>query len=139
MQGAAIKKATPGYTSPPRAHPQDLPACNDLCLPSTATTAPPNSPTPSTRHRPVAESQAASPPTPPLAFHGHAIAENNADLCALSPPPQPRGPGILVPPRNAALFRWRLANGLQVTQTMTLMTLGLYNNPAGAYLPSILY
>jgi len=26
-----------------------------------------------------------------------------------------------------------------VTQSMTLMTIGLYNEPVGAYLPSILY
>ncbi len=49
------------------------------------------------------------------------------------------GPGILVPVRNADLFRWCLANGLRVTQPMTLMSLGLYNEPAGAFLPSILY
>jgi hypothetical protein len=28
---------------------------------------------------------------------------------------------------------------LKVVQVMTLMTLGLYNEPAGAYLPSVLY
>jgi len=27
----------------------------------------------------------------------------------------------------------------KVVQVMTLMTLGLYNEPAGAYLPSVLY
>jgi hypothetical protein len=32
-----------------------------------------------------------------------------------------------------------LTNGLRVVEPMTLMTLGLYNEPAGAYLPSILY
>jgi hypothetical protein len=26
-----------------------------------------------------------------------------------------------------------------VTQSLTLMTMGLYNEPSGAYLPSILY
>jgi hypothetical protein len=44
-----------------------------------------------------------------------------------------------VPTRNAALFRWCLESGLRVVQPMTLMTIGLYNEPAGAYLPSILY
>ena len=33
----------------------------------------------------------------------------------------------------------RLANGLRVVQPMTLMSMGLYNEPAGAYLPSVLY
>jgi hypothetical protein len=49
------------------------------------------------------------------------------------------GPGILVPTRNAELFRWCLVNGLRVVQPLTLMTLGFYKEPAGAYLPSILY
>ncbi len=49
------------------------------------------------------------------------------------------GPGFLLPMRNAALFRWCLGHGLRVVQVMTLMSLGLYNEPNGAYLPSILY
>ncbi len=49
------------------------------------------------------------------------------------------GPGILVPLRNAELFRWCLENGLRVFQPMTLMTIGMYNEPRGAYLPSVLY
>jgi len=49
------------------------------------------------------------------------------------------GPGILVPSRNNALFRWCLSNGLRVVQPMTLMTAGLYNEPAGAWLPSVLF
>ena len=32
-----------------------------------------------------------------------------------------------------------LENGLKVVEPMTLMTLGLYNEPTGAYLPSVLY
>ena len=47
------------------------------------------------------------------------------------------GPGFLVPARNTALFRWCLENGLRVVQPCTLMTIGLYNEPAGAWLPSI--
>jgi hypothetical protein len=50
-----------------------------------------------------------------------------------------RCPGILVPSRNSALLRWCLANGLQVVQPMTLMSVGLYNEPGGAWLPSILF
>ena len=75
-----------------------------------------------------------------LAFFGHAVAETNPDLQALIGSAESfGGPGILVPTRNAALFRWCLANGLRVVEPMTLMTLGLYNEPAGAYLPSILF
>ena len=75
-----------------------------------------------------------------LAFFGHAVAETNLDLQALIAAADGfGGPGILVPTRNAELFRWCLTNGLRVVEPMTLMTLGLYNEPAGAYLPSILY
>ena len=75
-----------------------------------------------------------------IAFFGHAVGESNQDLQALiSAATEFQGPGILVPTRNTALFRWCLESGLQVVQPMTLMTVGLYNEPAGAYLPSILY
>ena len=75
-----------------------------------------------------------------LGFFGHATAETTPDLCALIAAADTfAGPGILVPTRNAALFRWCLANGLRVTQPMNLMSLGLYNEPAGAFLPSILF
>ena len=33
----------------------------------------------------------------------------------------------------------RLDNGLRLVHQMNLMTIGLYNEPAGAYLPSVLY
>ena len=47
--------------------------------------------------------------------------------------------GALANHRNTALFRWCLEQGLRVGQVMTLMSTGLYNEPAGACLPSILY
>lgn len=73
-------------------------------------------------------------------FFGHAVAATSPDLQALiASAPAFIGPGILVPTRNAALFRWCLQNGLKVVEPMTLMTMGLYNEPAGAYLPSVLY
>jgi predicted N-acetyltransferase YhbS len=75
-----------------------------------------------------------------LAFFGHSTAETNADLQALIASAESfAGPGILVPSRNSVLLRWCLANGLRVVQPMTLMTTGLYNDPAGAWLPSILF
>ena len=75
-----------------------------------------------------------------VGFFGHATAETTPDLCALIASADTlAGPGILVPTRNSALFRWCLANGLRVTQPMNLMSLGLYNAPAGAFLPSILF
>ena len=75
-----------------------------------------------------------------LAFFTHATAETNLDLQALIASVESfGGPGILVPSRNSALFRWCLANGLRVVQPMTLMTVGLYNEPTGAWLPSVLF
>ena len=75
-----------------------------------------------------------------IGFFGHAIGENNDDLKALiSAAKEFAGPGFLLPTRNGELFRWCLANGLRVTQPMTLMSHGLYSDPVGAFLPSILY
>jgi GNAT superfamily N-acetyltransferase len=75
-----------------------------------------------------------------LAFLGHAVAETNLDLQALIASAEAfAGPGIIVPTRNSDLFRWCLENGLRVVQPMTLMSSGLYNEPAGAYLPSVLF
>ena len=75
-----------------------------------------------------------------LAFFGHAVAETNPDLQAIVAAADGfGGPGILVPSRNAELFRWCLANGLRVVQPMTLMSIGLYNEPKGAFLPSVSY
>ncbi len=75
-----------------------------------------------------------------LAFFGHGVAESNLDLQAMIASAESfGGPGILLPSRNSALFQWCLANGLRVVQPMTLMSLGLYSEPAGAWFPSILF
>jgi predicted N-acetyltransferase YhbS len=75
-----------------------------------------------------------------IAFFGHAAAETADDLKALiSASTSFEGPGFLVPSRNGALMRWCLENGLRIRQPMTLMTRGQYNEPAGAYLCSVLY
>jgi GNAT superfamily N-acetyltransferase len=75
-----------------------------------------------------------------LGFFGHAVAATNDDLKALIGAAEEfQGPGFLLPSRNAELLAWCLDNGLRIKQPMTLMTMGLYNEPAGAYLPSIIY
>jgi predicted N-acetyltransferase YhbS len=75
-----------------------------------------------------------------LAFFGHAVGETNEDLEALiGAAPGFFGPGFLVPTRNCELFRWCLGHGLRLVYQMTLMSMGLYNAPAGAWLPSVLY
>lgn len=78
--------------------------------------------------------------TTAFGYFGHSVAASNLDLMALiAAAPDFRRPGILVPTRNAELFRWCLNSGLRVVQPLTLMTIGLYNEPAGAYLPSITF
>jgi Acetyltransferase (GNAT) domain len=75
-----------------------------------------------------------------IAFFAYAVGETNEDLKALiGAAPEVGGGGFLLPTRNAELFRWCLENGLRLVHQMTLMTIGLYNEPAGAYLPSVLY
>ena len=75
-----------------------------------------------------------------LGFTGHTVAEGNAGIQALIVSAGGfAGPGILVPTRNGELFRWCLAQGLRIVEPMTLMTVGSYQEPAGAWLPSILY
>jgi GNAT superfamily N-acetyltransferase len=141
MQGPAIQKTPRRYTVRP-ARAEDATACNDLCLRvhghdragelndgihiGAAVVAEFEG-----RIRAYASA---------LAFFGYAVAESTEDLQALiASAKEFQGSGILVPTRNAALFKWSLENGLRVVQPMTLMTIGLYNEPAGAYLPSILY
>jgi hypothetical protein len=47
--------------------------------------------------------------------------------------------GFLLPTRNGEVFRWCLQNNLRLVHQMTLVTIGLYNEPTGAYMPSVLY
>ena len=75
-----------------------------------------------------------------IGFFGHAIGRTTEDLKALiGAAPRIDGPGFLLPTRNSELFRWCLARGLKVVQPMTLMSVGLYNEPRGAFVPSILF
>jgi GNAT superfamily N-acetyltransferase len=73
-----------------------------------------------------------------LGFTGHAVGESDADIEALILAADAfHGSGILVPITNGELFRWCLEHGLHVVHTMTLMSIGLYTTPRGAYLPSV--
>jgi hypothetical protein len=75
-----------------------------------------------------------------VGFFGHTVAETNDDLKALiAAAPEFPGPGFLLPTLNGDVFRWCLAHGLRVVQPMTLMSIGLYNQPRGAFMPSVLY
>ena len=75
-----------------------------------------------------------------LGFFGHALGRNNDDLKALiGAAPAFAGPGFMLPSRNAELLRWCQAQGLRAVQPMTLMSRGLYQQPVGVALPSILF
>jgi hypothetical protein len=71
-------------------------------------------------------------------FRGHTIAETNEDAKALvAAAEELPEPGLLMPARNGSLLRWALDHGLRITQPLSLMTLGFYQEPEGAFLPSI--
>jgi GNAT superfamily N-acetyltransferase len=75
-----------------------------------------------------------------IGFLSHAVGESNDEIKALiAAAPELFGPGVLVPTRNAELLRWCLHRGLRIVQPLTLMSVGLYSDPRGAYLPSILF
>ena len=72
----------------------------------------------------------------------HGVAETEEDMRALI-----MGAGtvikeplaMLVPVRQASFFRWCLREGLRVLKPMTLMAMGMYQEPNGCYFPSVLY
>lgn len=75
-----------------------------------------------------------------IGFFGHAVAKTNDDLKALiGSGREIVGPGLLLPTRNGEVLRWCMANGLRIVQPMTLMSRGFYQEPRGAFMPSILY
>jgi hypothetical protein len=50
-----------------------------------------------------------------------------------------REASFLLPTRQHELLRHALAAGLRVVKPMSLMALGEYREPRGAWLPSVLY
>lgn len=75
-----------------------------------------------------------------VGFFGHSVGESNEDLKALIAAADVfAGSGFLLPTRNSELMRWCFEQGLKVVQPMTLMSRGMYQEPRGAFLPSILF
>jgi predicted N-acetyltransferase YhbS len=75
-----------------------------------------------------------------IGFLAHAVAATNRDLMALiGAAPAFSGPGFLLPTRNHEVFAWSLQHKLRLVMQMTLMTIGLYSEPVGAWMPSVLY
>ncbi|MEU7281776.1 GNAT family N-acetyltransferase [Streptomyces sp. NPDC045431] len=141
LQGPPIGGTVPGYLVRP-AREEDRPACDDLCRRVHGVD----------RGGELADAIALGTArvvehegritgyATDLAFFAHAVGETTEDVRALIGAAEEfGGPGILVPARNSALLQWCLGRGLRVRQLMSLMTIGLYNEPNGAYLPSILY
>ena len=141
MHGPPIRRATEGYSVRP-ASASDLEDCNRVCervhghhrggeladaiRQGTATV--------------VERAGRITGYASSIAFFGHTAGETTGDVQALiASASEFGGPGILVPTRNAPLFRWCLENGLRVKYPMTLMSVGMYREPCGGYLPSVLY
>ena len=141
IEGPPLGIRLPGYEVRPAAE-ADLPACNVLCRrvhghdrDGELRDAVRQGTTRLVEHLGRVTAYASE-----LAFFGHAVAETNQGLQALigAAPGFEHG-GFLLPTRNGELFRWCLEHGLRLVHQLTLMTTGLYNEPNGAYLPSVLY
>jgi predicted N-acetyltransferase YhbS len=71
----------------------------------------------------------------------HGVAETDEDMQALllgAAAASDEPLAILVPMRSR-LFAWCLGEGLRSVKPMNLMTLGFYQEPRGAWFPSVLY
>lgn len=78
--------------------------------------------------------------TTALGIFGHTLGETNEDLKAIiGAAPAFLGAGFLLPTRNAEVLRWCLEKGLRIIQPLTLMSRGLYQEPRGAFMPSICF
>src|SRR5918998_1486003 len=141
LQGEAIGQEIPGYAVR-SATEEDLDTCNEVCFKvhghdrgpelleairqGTATL--------------VEHGGRITGYTTMVGFFGHTVGESNEEIKALiGAAPSFPGPGFLLPTRNGEVLRWCLEQGLRVVQPMTLMSVGLYNEPRGAFMPSVLY
>lgn len=141
IQGPGIAKSTSGYTFR-AATPSDLAKCNELCFRVHGhERAGEVSEGIAQGHVTLSESSGRIVAyTTGLSYFGHTVAENNRDLIALlAQAPTFEGTGFQIPVRNYEVFRWCLDHGLRALHLNTLMSIGLYNEPQGAWLPSILY
>jgi len=78
--------------------------------------------------------------TTAVGFFGHTVGESNDDVKALiGAAKEFGGPGFLLPTRNGDLLRWCFSQGLKIVQPLTLMSRGIYQEPRGTFMPSILY
>jgi GNAT superfamily N-acetyltransferase len=141
MYGEPIRLALPGY-SVRRALTADEAACNALCVRVHG----------HSRKGEVREAIEAGTArvverlgritgyTTKISYFAHSVAETNDDMRALICEAEDFGtPGFLVPLGNTDLFRWCLAHGLRVFFVLNMMSIGIYQEPAGVYMPSVGY
>src|ERR1044072_3713059 len=72
----------------------------------------------------------------------HGVAETEADMhdLLLGASARITDPvALLLPTRRAGFHRWALASGLKMVMPLSLMAMGEYNEPEGAFFPSVLY
>jgi predicted N-acetyltransferase YhbS len=71
----------------------------------------------------------------------HGVAENEDDLRALLLGAAAQGvePLALLVPLRSGLFQWGLDEGLRALKPMNVMSIGSYQEPRGAWYPSVLY
>jgi len=141
VRGTPLALALPGYAVRTAAEP-DLGACNALCRRvfghdrngELVEAIAQRSAKVVTRHGRISGYATG------LGRFAHSVAETNDDLAALIGAAEEfSAAGFLVPLRNTELLRWCLHHDLQVVYMGNLMTTGVYQEPRGAYLPSILY
>ena len=141
LQGEAIEQQIPGYAVR-SATEEDLDACNKVCLKVHGHDRGPEllEAIRQGTANVVEHDGRISGYTTLVGFFGHTVGESNEDLKALIGAAEGfPGPGFLLPTRNSEMLRWCLERGLRIVQPMTLMSLGLYNEPRGAFMPSVLF
>jgi GNAT superfamily N-acetyltransferase len=141
LQGEAIEQQIPGHAVR-SATEEDLDACNKMCLKVHGHDRGPEllEAIRQGSAMVVEHDGRISGYTTLVGFFGHTVGESNEDLKALIGAAESfPGPGFLLPTRNSEMLRWCLERGLRIVQPMTLMSLGLYNEPRGAFMPSVLF
>lgn len=141
MYGEPIRERLPGYDVRAMTC-ADLPACDALCLRVHGHTrsGEVREAVESGEGRVVERLGRITGYTTKINYFRHSVAETNDDLMALIADADELGtPGYLVPVSNGDLFRWSLAHGHKVFFVVNLMALGIFQQPAGAYLPSVGY
>lgn len=141
MYGTPIRRSLPGYDVR-RATPDDEYAMNSLCVRvhGHARAGEVGEAIEAGTARVVERLGRITGYTTRINYFAHSVAETNDDLRALICEAEDFGtPGFLVPLSNNDLFRWCLDQGLRIFFVTNMMTIGLYQEPEGAYMPSVGY